>query len=90
MLSLSILGPSFLMLIDSHCDIEIALDFGEEESKKDAKKELDEKDAFFQLYTTPVIAKKCRQISQNNHILHQYRNHIVDVQSPPPKHSLYI
>lgn len=86
MLSLSILGPSFLMLIDSHCDIEIALDLGEEENKKDTKKELDEKDAFFQLYTTPIIAKKCHQISQNNHILHQYRSHVVDVQSPPPKY----
>lgn len=86
MLSLSILGPSFLMLIDSHCDIEIALDLGEEESKKDSKKELDEKDAFFQLYTTPVIAKKCHTNSQNNYILHQYRSHVIDVQSPPPKH----
>lgn len=75
------------MLIDSHCDIEVALDLGEEENKSDAKKELGEKDTFFQSYTTPVIAKKCRQISQNDLILHQYRSHIIDVQSPPPKYS---
>lgn len=89
MLSLSILGPSFLMLINSHCDIEIALDLGEEENKE-SKKELTEKDSFFQLYITPVIAKKCYQISQNKHILHQYRNHVIDVQSPPPKSTIYI
>lgn len=76
------------MLIDSHCDIEVALDIGEEENKNDAKKEYSEKDSFFQSYTSPVIAKKCRQISQNNHILYQYRNHIIDVQSPPPKYSV--
>ena len=87
MLSLSIIGPSFLMLIDSHCDIEMALDIGEEENKNDTKKELSEKDTFFQWYRTPIIAKKYRHILQSNHILHQYRNHIIDVQSPPPEYN---
>ena len=88
MLSLSILGPSFIVIIDSHADIEIALDLGEDENKKETKKELDEKKTFFQLYTTPAIAKKGHQNLQNNHIPHQYRNHIIDVQSPPPKHTV--
>lgn len=84
MLSLSILGPSFLMLINKHCDIEVVIDLGEEESK-DSKKEFNEKDTFFQSYITPVIVKKYHQIPQSNYIVHQYRNHIIDVQSPPPK-----
>jgi len=86
MLSISILGPSFVVLIDNQVDIEVALDLGEDENKKETKKELDEKDTFFQVYATSVIVKKCHLSLQNNHTLHQYRNHIIDVQSPPPKH----
>ncbi|MFT5893022.1 MAG: hypothetical protein ACI9Y7_003141 [Dokdonia sp.] len=77
-----------MVLIDSHADIEIALDLGEDENKKETKKELDEKKTFFQLHTTLALAKNCHQNLQNNHILHQYRNHIIDVQSPPPKHTV--
>jgi hypothetical protein len=85
LLSLSILGPSFLALIDSHSDIEVALELGEEENKKESKKELDEKKTFFESYSMSIIAKKCNLRLRNNYFLHHYGNHIIDVQSPPPE-----
>lgn len=84
LLSLSILGPSFLALID-HSDIEIALELGEEENKKESKKELDEKNTFFESFGLPIIAKKCNLRLINDYFLHHYGNHIIDVQSPPPE-----
>ena len=85
MLSLSILGPSFVVLIDNHCDIEVALDLGDEENKKDGKKEFEEKDTFFQSYITPVIAKKLDQTLDKNHIVYQYRNHVQKLGLPAPR-----
>lgn len=85
---LSLLGPSFVVLIDNQADIEVALDLGEDENKKETKKELDEKDTFFEFYTTLAIEKKPYVSFQNNHILHLYGNHITDVQSPPPEYSV--
>lgn len=86
MLSLSILGPSFIVLIDNQADIEVALELGEDENKKETKKELDEKDTFFELYRTTAIAKKSHVSFQNTHAVHLYGSHIIDVQSPPPEH----
>lgn len=88
MLSLSILGPSFIVLVGNQADIEVALDHGEDENKKETKKELDEKDTFFELYATPAIAKKSYISFQNNHIIHLYGSHITDVQSPPPEYNV--
>lgn len=86
LLSLSILGPSFLVLIDSHHDIEIAFDLGEEENQKESKKDLEEKkDTFLYKYHTPTIAKKSALASSNYFYLYQYRGYIIEVQSPPPK-----
>lgn len=85
LLTLSILGPSFLVLINNHSDIEVAIDLGEEENKNENKKELDEKKTFFESYTLPVIAKRCNLRSKNNYYFHYYGNHIIDVQSPPPE-----
>ena len=88
MLSLSILGPCFIVLIDKQADIEVALELGEDENKKESKKELDEKDTFFELYATPAIAKKSYVSFYNNHTVHLYGNHIIDVQSPPPEQNV--
>lgn len=75
-----------MVLINKQADIEIALDLGEDENKKETKKELDEKDTFFELYATPAIAKKSYVSFHNNHTVHLYGNHIIDIQSPPPEY----
>ena len=75
-----------MVLINKQADIEVALELGEDENKKESKKELDEKDTFFELYSTPAIAKKSYLNFQNNHIVHFYGSLILDVQSPPPEH----
>lgn len=85
LLSLSILGPSFLVLIDNHSDIEVAIDLGEEENNSEGKKELDEKKTFFESYALPIIAKKCNLRLKSDYYLHYYGIHIIDVQSPPPE-----
>ncbi|MEP0263267.1 hypothetical protein [Dokdonia sp.] len=85
LLSLSILGPSVLVLLDNHSDIEVALELGEEENKKENIKELDLKNSFFQSHSDPVIANIHASALNSAYYLHFYGTYVIDVKSPPPE-----
>ncbi len=86
LLSISFLGPSFLVLINSHYEIKVALDIGEEENKKESIKELEEKkDTVLYKYHIPTIKKKNVLATSSYVYLHSYRGYVMEVKSPPPE-----
>lgn len=82
LLSFSILGPSFMALLENEVDVEVMQDI--EEEKKDTKKELEEYEKFFsELPSFSLILSENLDLSSHYHITRTY-GHIRDIHSPPP------
>lgn len=82
LLSLSILGPSFLALLENEAEIEIVQDL--EEEKKETKKELEEYEKFFSdLPTFSIEIVENRDLSGHHYLVSPY-GHTRDINPPPP------
>jgi hypothetical protein len=82
LLSLSILGPSFLALLNTDADIEVVQDI--EEEKEETKKELEEYKKFLnELPSFSIKVTDNRDLSSHYYLIKTY-GHIKDIHSPPP------
>lgn len=84
-LSFSIVAPSVVSLWNDHYDIEISTDLGEEDTKKESKKELEEKDTFLEVFVTPELAIiEYSRLYNNAYQLDKY-SFTADITVPPPQ-----
>jgi len=86
LLSISIVAPSVLSMCSEHYDIEIAKDLGEEDAKKESKKELEPQDTFFETFSFPQLAmiediKHYTSVNYTGDSLFSAKIHL-----PPPQH----
>ena len=85
MLSFPIVSPSVVLLWQDHFDIEISQDLGEEDTNKESKKDLEEKDTFLETFVPielAVIAKT--KFYSTSYLLEKY-SFVVDINVPPPQ-----
>jgi len=87
LLSISVLGPSVIMLLSNITqEHKMLVDLGEEENKKENKKEVDEKNSFFE------FAEDATQIFKEDDIVinHRYlvKKYLLtqEITSPPPEY----
>lgn len=82
--TIAILAPSFVVLLEFNSDSTLVIDFNEEEQKEE-KKELNEKDIFFYTSFFSVTALT----STSNNILNthntSYKINALEIFLPPPK-----
>ena len=85
--TIAILAPSFVVLLEFNSDSTLVIDFNEEEQKeqKEEKKELNEKDIFFYTSFFSVTALT----STSNNILNthntSYKINALEIFLPPPR-----
>ena len=84
-LSTSIVTPSVISFWNDHYDIEISTDLGEDDTQKESKKELEEKDTFFESFVTPQLAAMEQIKCYNSSYSLQESSFTVDIHLPPPK-----
>ncbi len=80
------MGPSVLMLVSNMIqEQKIVVDFGEEESKKENKKELDEKNTFFE--TLEIEGYTIIKNSKKGNYLYLVKKYMLaqEIVSPPPE-----
>ncbi len=82
--TIAILAPSFVVLLEFNSDSTLVIDFNEEEQKEE-KKELNEKDIFFYTSFFSVTALT----STSNNILNthntSYKINALEIFLPPPR-----
>ena len=82
--TIAIMAPSFVVLLEFNSDTTLVIDFNEEEQKEE-KKELDEKNILFYTSFFSVTALK----SNSNNILNthntSYTINALEIFLPPPK-----
>lgn len=85
MLSISIVTPSVISLWNDHYDIEISTDLGEEDTNKESKKELEEKDTFLETFSIPALASvQDVKLFQDSYQLPE-GSFTAKIHLPPPK-----
>lgn len=84
-LSLSIVTPSVLSFYEDHYEMEISKDLGENDTDKESKKELEEKDSFFENFVIPQLATWQEQQEESNSYSSWCSAHDIEIQLPPPK-----
>lgn len=84
-LSLSIVTPSVISFCEDHYEIEISKDLGENDTEKENKKELEEKDSFFESFVTPQLATLTEQQELANSSSSWSSAYAIEIQLPPPK-----
>jgi len=85
LLSFSILGPSFIALGTNEIDIELTQDF-DEESQKEGKKEIDEKEKFFENFEVISSEPLCEKGILVPFYLQKSYGWSPETHSPPPQH----
>lgn len=84
-LSTSIVVPSVVPLWQDHCDQEISQENGEKETEKENSKELEEKDPFFETYTSIELAFIEDVTHYNNFYSSWLSDFSPEITTPPPK-----
>lgn len=84
-LSTSIVTPSVISLWNDHYDIEISTDLGEDDTQKETKKKLEEKDTLFESFVTPQLAGIEKIKCYNSSYSLRESSFTADVHLPPPK-----
>lgn len=84
-LSTSIVTPSVISIWNDHYDIEISSDLGEDDTQKETKKELEEKNTFFETFVTPQLAAIEHIKCYNSSYSLGESSFTVDIHLPPPK-----
>lgn len=84
-LSISIVTPSVVTLCNDHFDIEVSSDLGENDTEKENKKELEEKDTFFENFVFPQLTILEEQDAQHSAYSSWQSAHSIEIQLPPPK-----
>ena len=82
----SILVPSVLPFLEYDNDILITMDLTDEESKKEHKKELNEKEVFFQEVSDNVSLEELSSHKLFNHYLASLIEVPQEIFLPPPEH----
>mgnify|MGYP005995248847 CR=1 FL=1 len=83
-LTVSVLGPSFIAMVDFESDIELVQDY-EEESSKDSKKEVEEIDKIFEKQHNLALSEFKLEVA-NLFFYQETRYGLAqDVHSPPPR-----
>lgn len=82
-ISFSILGPSFVMLLENKGDLEIVQDFDEESSKEEVK-DFEEGEKFLNDYHFIPLKHKNYQTLAFSFYQEIPYGHVTDVHSPPP------
>lgn len=85
MLSTSIVTPSVISIWNDHYDIEISNDLGEDDTQKETKKELEEKDTLFESFVTPQLASMEQMKCYNSSYFLLESSFTADIHLPPPK-----
>ncbi len=83
-LTVSILGPSFVNLLENHMDIEIVQDI-EEDATKEAKLDLEEKQKILNRFSLASRAITAEVVRNMHYYLHKTYDFAIEVQSPPPE-----
>lgn len=84
-LSLSIVMPAVVSLYEDHYEIEVSSDYGENDTEKETKKELEEKDSFFESFVIPQLATLEEQQEQTSSYSSWSSAYSIEIQLPPPK-----
>ena len=88
LLSLSILGPSVILMVSNiNQEQKMLVDLGEEESKKENKKEI-EQDNFFEFTEDAVQIFIVEDITINHRYLVKKYPLAQEITSPPPEYTL--
>lgn len=85
LLSLSILGPSYIALTEDNSEIEMVQDH-EEDSQQENKKEIEEGEKFFKELFSSLESGFFIKKSSNFFYVYNMHEYILDVHSPPPRH----
>ncbi len=85
MLVFSILAPSVLVIVESEDGMVTVCDHTEEENKKENKKELDEKDIFFQIDNAISAFSGNQEITRPPSYLNSYNSLQQKIILPPPE-----
>ena len=85
LLSVSILLPAVIAVVEHSVDITLNCDFGDEENKKEEKKEIDEKDIYFHSSSLQFNEKESPKNSALNDCNDGNYSHHLEIQLPPPE-----
>ncbi len=88
LLATAILAPSVVTLFGLDAYSGLVMEFGEEENKKEEKKEVGEKDFLFDLSPDPLASKLVDESTISNFYIEGNYAHSADIFLPPPEHTI--
>ncbi len=85
MLTISILAPAVLDVLDTENGIDVTQNMGEEESKKEKKNQQEEKEVLMHYIAFSEFFELKSLTIDNFKYFEKYRNLYFDIQLPPPQ-----